>query len=118
MSDNIKQYDWGYEIFWAEKETYSGKIIAFSKPGITDLQFYKNKNRSWFFNDGNFKIRWIDINNGQFLEANVKPGSTFDVPSMMPVSIECLTSTGSFTEVSDNSLDVILTLMPKENLGG
>jgi hypothetical protein len=120
MNDNVKQTDWGYEIVWANAESYSGKIVAFSNPGITDLQFHKYTNKSWFINDGQFKVRWVDTSNGSFLEASIKEGGTFDVPAMTPVSIQCLSSSGSFTEVSDkpsNENDTF-TLISANNLLG
>jgi len=80
MKDNIKQHDWGYEIAWVTKDTYYSKIIAFNKPA-----------------------RWIDTKTGQAYESELKEGLTFDVPALMPISIECISPTGSFTEVGDVS---------------
>jgi len=103
MKDNIKQHDWGYEIAWVTKDTYYSKIIAFNKPARTSMSFHKLRNKSWFINDGQFKIRWIDTKTGQAYESELKEGLTFDVPALMPISIECISPTGSFTEVGDVS---------------
>jgi len=104
MSSNVKEHSWGYEVVWAETDSYAGRILSFRGPGKTPMHFHKNASKSWFINDGTFKIRYIDISNGKSFEADMKEGTVFHVPCLMPVSIECLSS-GSITEASNRKID-------------
>ena len=118
MSDNIKQTDYGYEAIWAQHDNYCAKFIVFNKPQKTPIYFHRATNKSWFINDGNFRIRWIDTSNGKLYQQDSNAGTSFDVPLGMPVSLESLSSHGSITEVSDNSdpKDFHI-LIPSENIG-
>jgi len=101
MKDNVKQTEFGYEVVWTKSDTYYSKIVGFNKPAKTNMLFHKVKNKSWFINEGNFKLNYIDTSSGQLFETTLKEGQTFDIPALMPVSIHCLTPGGSYTEVGD-----------------
>lgn len=111
MKDNIKTTLYGYEITWADKETYCAKILIFEKAYAKfPLHFYKNKNRSWFVNAGKFNIRWIDTNEGKVYEQELLEGSVFDIPPLMPVLLESLTDNSSIAESSDGKENDIYKL--------
>lgn len=101
MKDSVKQTALGYEAVWSKTETYYSKIVGFNKAGKGNMSFHRKTNKSWFINDGNFKLTYIDTKTGQLFEANLKEGQVFDIPALMPVSMECLSPSGSYTEVGD-----------------
>ena len=54
---------WGYELIWATNDLYCGKIMVFEKAGSKmSMHFHKEKDESWFVNQGTFLLRWIDTN--------------------------------------------------------
>jgi hypothetical protein len=115
MSDNVIEKDWGYELIWSNNENYQGRILFFNKPGKTDMHMHKNATKSWFVNDGEFNIRWIDTENGKVFMNTIKEGAVFHVNKHMPVSAECISNQGSIMEVSDRSDEDYLCLLPATN---
>ena len=52
---------WGYEIIWATTDKYCGKILVFEKKGSKfSMHFHKDKDETWFVNNGKFMLNWID----------------------------------------------------------
>ena len=50
---------WGYELIWATNDLYCGKIMVFEKAGSKmSMHFHKEKDESWFVNQGSFKLRY------------------------------------------------------------
>lgn len=117
--DNVKQTDYGYEIIWAITKDYCSKILAFENPGVkTPMQFQKETEKSLFINNGVFRIRWIDTNDGQYYEKECKEGNVFHVPPMMPISIESLTAGASITQTSNGEREGdTFTVIPAANIG-
>ena len=117
MNNNVNKTKYGYEISWADTENYAAKIIVFDNPIKTDLAFSKEKQRTWFVNNGIFKIRWIDTSSGKLYEKEVKEGAVFHVEPLMPVSLEAVLPGSSVSEVSsagDNNLHCVI---PAANIG-
>jgi uncharacterized RmlC-like cupin family protein len=99
MSDNVKKTDYGYEIKWANTESYYSKILVFEHPGTkTPMTFHKEKTKTWFVNSGNFRLRWVNTKDGALYEHDLKEGSVFHVPALMPTSIECMLVGSSIAE--------------------
>lgn len=116
--DNIKETPYGYEISWATTESYSGKILVFNRPITTELSFHQKTEKTWFVNSGDFRIRWIDTNDGKLYEQHLKEGGVFHVTPLTPVSIESLTSDGSIAEVSTPQIDNdSYCVIPATNIG-
>jgi len=115
MENNVKKTNYGYDLIWASKETYAGKIFVFDKISNTDMIFHKLKNKSFFVNSGKFKIRFVDLSNGDFKETSLDEGGTIDIPAFTPHQICCTTSNGSINEVSDsnNEEDIYILLQEK-----
>jgi len=102
--NNVKEFSWGYEIHWANQPTYSGKILVFpNKLSCTDMIFHKDKDKTYFINNGKFKFRWIDTNNGQLYEQELGEGGVWHVPAMRPSSLQSLEENSSITEVNNSS---------------
>jgi hypothetical protein len=118
MSNNVVKTEYGYEIIWTETDDYAGKLLVFETSFTTPINFFKNKNRSWFINNGNFRVRWIDTTDGKLYQQDCAEGSTFFAPALMPVSLQSLGSSGSISEVSNNPQDeAMYTLIPADNIG-
>jgi len=115
MTNSVKKTALGYELHWAMQKTYTGKIFVFDKISNTDMIFHKHKNKSFFVNSGKFKIRFVDLSNGDFKETSLDEGGTIDIPAFTPHQICCTTSNGSINEVSDsnNEEDIYILLQEK-----
>lgn len=91
---------WGYEIIWANSESYCAKILVFPNAGSkTSLVFHKDKKKSWFVNAGKFKITFIDITTGDTKEALLEEGKTADFGELSPHQVESLVPNGIIFEV-------------------
>lgn len=115
QNNSVKKQDWGYELIWADANNYCGKILVFEKQSKTPFYFHKEIEKSWFVNDGQFKVRWTDTKNGQIFESNLGAGQTFHVKKFMPHSLECVSPKGSLTEVNtgNNEDDYFITISEK-----
>ena len=91
---------WGYELIWASTEKYCGKILVFEKREAKfSMHFHKEKDETWFVNDGQFKVLWIDTTTAQLLQKDLVAGSTWHNPPLQPHQLVCI-EPGSITEVS------------------
>jgi len=118
MTENDYKKDWGLEISWCNEKDYGGKVLIFDKPGAkTDFYFHKEISKSWFVNSGKFMIRWIDTKDGKVYQAELSEGSVHKVDTLLPVSLECISS-GTISEVSNGSdKDDIYIVIPAANIG-
>lgn len=100
--EGVVQKGWGYELIWANKETYCGKILVFQTIGNkTSMHFHKNKTKTWFINNGKFILRYIDTTTGTLMQKEMADGDTWTVYPLMPCQLETLEDGSSITEVSD-----------------
>lgn len=92
---------WGYEVIWANNDKYCGKILVFERAGSKcSMQFHKEKDKTWFINNGKFKLRVIDLTTCEIKETFLKEGDTWNNPPMLPHQLEALEDNSSITEVS------------------
>ncbi len=92
---------WGYELIWATNEKYCGKIMVFEKVGSKfSLHFHKEKDESWFVNNGKFLLRWIDTKTSKIYEQELTQGMTWHNPPLQPHQLVCMEAGSSVTEVS------------------
>jgi len=114
MSNEDFKRDWGMEITWADEETYCGKILIFTQSkNATPFHFHKDTCKSWFVNNGQFIVRWIDTADGKVYQTDLNEGSTFKVNPLTPVSLECIVSGSSIAQTSNkNDSNDYYTLMP------
>lgn len=119
MNDNVKQTEWGVEVTWAKKDDYCAKILVFTNAGSrTPFYFHNKKNKTWFVNNGHFKIRYIDTTNGQIFETSLTEGQVFDVPALMPCSIEALKEGSSLAESSNGEFENDMHIIFRSELIG
>ena len=92
---------WGYEVIWATNDKYAGKILVFEKVGSKfSMHFHKEKDETWFVNNGRFLLKWIDTETATINEVELKAGDTWHNPPLMPHQLICMEAGSSITEVS------------------
>jgi mannose-6-phosphate isomerase-like protein (cupin superfamily) len=92
---------WGYEIIWATNDLYCGKIMVFEKVGSKfSMHFHKEKDESWFVNNGRVLLNYIDTNTAEYKSMELTEGMTWRNPPLMPHQLVCMEPGSSITEVS------------------
>ena len=117
---------WGYELIWATNEHYCGKIMVFEKVGSKfSMHFHKEKDESWFVNNGRFLLNYVDTTtaaptSGQVLiwnGTNWAPGTAasagldFD-SSIQTASFNAVVNKGYFVDTAGGVLTVTLPSSP------
>lgn len=91
---------WGAELIWATNDKYCGKLMVFNKPGAKfSMHFHKEKDETWFVNEGRFLVKWIDTKTAQMHQQELKPGDVWHNPPLQPHQLIAITA-GTITEVS------------------
>ena len=91
---------WGYELIWATNDLYCGKIMVFEKVGSKfSMHFHKEKDESWFVNNGRFLLNYIDTNTAEYKSMELTEGMTWRNPPLMPHQLVCMEPGSSITEV-------------------
>lgn len=92
---------WGYELIWATNDKYCGKIMFFERANAKfSMHFHREKDETWFVNNGRFKVRWIDTATAVLYEKELKEGDVWHNPPLQPHQLICLQEGSSITEVS------------------
>jgi len=92
---------WGFELIWATNDKYCGKIMVFEKVGSKfSLHFHKEKDETWFVNNGRFLLKWIDTKDATLHEKELKEGDTWHNPPLQPHQLIAMEAGSSVTEVS------------------
>jgi mannose-6-phosphate isomerase-like protein (cupin superfamily) len=116
---------WGMELIWASNDEYCGKILVFNNAGSKfSMHFHKDKDETWFVNQGRFKVRWIDTKTAVLYEKELNEGDVWHNPRLQPHQLEAMVGNSSITEVStadspDDNYRIIpgdsqAEIMPKE----
>jgi|TARA_B110000495_G_scaffold98857_1_gene85495 quercetin dioxygenase-like cupin family protein len=108
---------WGYELIWATNEKYCGKILVFEKTGAKfSMHFHRDKDETWFVNNGKFMLNYIDTNTAQLYQKELKEGDTWHNPPLQPHQLVALEDGSSITEVSTpDSVEDNYRLMPGDS---
>jgi|TARA_B110000503_G_scaffold143701_1_gene247232 mannose-6-phosphate isomerase-like protein (cupin superfamily) len=100
LNGHVKK-GWGAELIWATNEKYCGKIMIFEKAGSKfSMHFHKEKDETWFVNNGRFIVRWIDTKDASMHMKELKEGDVWHNPPLQPHQLECVVAGSSITEVS------------------
>ena len=99
---------WGFEIVWTNNDQYCGKLLVFNKPGAkTSMIYHKDRKKSWFVNEGRFKLVYCNTKTGEYHEANLETGAAFEVNALVPHQLESLEPDSLIFEVSIEGAVVI-----------
>ena len=110
---------WGYELIWATNDLYCGKIMVFEKVGSKfSMHFHKQKDESWFVNNGRFLLRWIDTESAKLNEQELRSGDTWHNPPLQPHQLVYMEPGSSITEVSTaDSVEDNFRIWPGDSQG-
>tara|TARA_B110000503_G_scaffold12801_1_gene17442 strand:- start:34302 stop:34679 length:378 start_codon:yes stop_codon:yes gene_type:complete len=118
--EGVVKKGWGYELIWATNDKYCGKIMVFEKAGNKfSMHFHKEKDETWFVNNGKFKLRYIETHNATVREAVLKEGDVWRNLPLVPHQLEALEDGSSITEVSTpDSVEDNFRLAPGDSQNG
>src|SRR3954447_17901250 len=67
---------WGWELIWAETDLYLGKILFIRAGQSLSLQFHKEKDESWYVEDGRATLELGDAGQGPLNEEVIAAGAS------------------------------------------
>ena len=109
---------WGFELVFASTPEYSGKLLVFEKAGAkTSMVFHKKRSKTWFVNEGKFKLTYIDAQTGHQHESILSIGQTASLGELSPHQLEALEPNSIIFEVgtSDEGDSDRIRLMPGDS---
>ena len=110
---------WGHEYIFATNDKYCGKLLNFNKGAMFSMHFHKEKDESWFVNEGSFIVRWIDTKTATLFSQTLTQGMTWRNKPLLPHQLEALEDNSSITEVSTaDSVEDNYRLIPGDSQEG
>lgn len=104
MSERLSGYQkkgWGFEIIWATNDFYAGKLLVFERQGAKfSMHFHKDKDETWFVNEGSFKLIYCDTSKSEYHEKILKKGDVWRNPPLLPHQLIALEDNSVIIEVS------------------
>src|SRR5262245_52045338 len=82
---------WGEEILIENNELYCGKLLVFKKGCKFSMHYHLLKDETWYVERGEFIYRWIDTENADVHEVNLKDGDIVRQRVGQPHQLEALT---------------------------
>jgi mannose-6-phosphate isomerase-like protein (cupin superfamily) len=103
---------WGWELIWADTELYVGKVLFVRAGQSLSLQFHKEKDESWYVQDGRATLELGDAGQGALNEEVIVAGECF---RFRPGTVHRVTAIEDTTiiEVSTPHLDDVVRLEDK-----
>ena len=100
---------WGYELIWAQTETYVGKVLFVRAGESLSLQFHREKDESWLVQSGRAKLELGAAGESVLKEEVIIAGAAFHYP---PGTVHRVTAIEDTTilEVSTTQLDDVVRL--------
>ena len=89
---------WGYELHWATKETYVGKVLHLNAGKRYSLQYHDAKRESQMLIKGK-ALLWADDEDGNYGAVDMQPFTGYDIVPYQRHRIEALEDT-DIVEVS------------------
>ena len=104
MKQKIIEKGWGQELIWANSDSYCGKILVFKNiDSKTSMHFHKEKTKSWFIHEGEFRVEWIDTDTSILYQKILKTGEVWSIPVLQPHQLISLQTNSSIFEVSTSN---------------
>ena len=100
---------WGYELIWAQTDTYVGKVLFVKAGHSLSLQFHREKDEAWFVQSGRAKLELGEVGDSVLNEEVIAPGAAFHY---VPGTVHRITAIEDTTilEVSTPQLDDVVRL--------
>jgi mannose-6-phosphate isomerase len=100
---------WGWELIWADTETYVGKVLFVRAGHALSLQFHNEKDESWYVQSGRAKLELGETGQTLLDEEVVAAGACF---RYRPGTVHRVTAIEDTTilEVSTPHLDDVVRL--------
>ena len=99
---------WGWELVWAETESYVGKLLHVRAGQALSLQYHEVKDEAWLVQDGRASLELGEVG-GELETVEIGPGDTF---RYRPRTVHRVTAIDDLTvvEISTNHLDDVVRL--------
>ncbi len=68
---------WGWELIWALTDAYCGKLLFVRAGEALSLQFHREKDESWYVQEGRAKLELGEIGSAVLQAEVVGPGAAF-----------------------------------------
>ena len=95
---------WGHELIFASELDYCGKFLNFNEGTKFSMHYHRDKDETWYVEEGEFIYRWIDTEIGQINEDQLSEGDVVRQRPGQPHQIKALTD-GRIFEVSTHHED-------------
>ena len=100
---------WGWELIWAETDSYLGKVLFVKAGESLSLQFHRVKDESWLVQSGRAKLELGSAGDAVLREEVIGPGATFHFRPGTVHRVTAIDDT-SILEVSTPHLDDVVRL--------
>ncbi len=67
---------WGWELVWAEADSYVGKLLFVRAGESLSLQYHEVKDESWLVQEGRARLELGEVG-GELEEIEISPGDAF-----------------------------------------
>jgi mannose-6-phosphate isomerase len=100
---------WGYELIWAQADTYVGKVLFVKAGESLSLQFHNEKDESWLVYSGRAKLELGSVGEPMLRQEVIAEGAAF---RFRPGTVHRVTALEDTTilEVSTPHLDDVVRL--------
>jgi mannose-6-phosphate isomerase len=100
---------WGYELIWAQTETYVGKVLFVRAGESLSLQFHREKDESWLVQSGRAKLELGAAGETVLKEEVIGAGAAFHYAPGTVHRVSAIEDT-TILEVSTPQLDDVVRL--------
>lgn len=113
MTEEPKRVEkpWGHEVWWAQTDSYAGKLLVVNAGHALSLQYHREKDETSYLLSGKLRLRQGEAE-GSLNEHEVKPGQTWRNEPGIVHSIEALEDS-VVLEVSTPHLDDVVRLQDR-----
>jgi mannose-6-phosphate isomerase len=108
---------WGWELVWAQTEEYVGKILFVRAGGSLSLQFHREKDESWYVQEGRAELELGAVGQAILNTEVVGPGACFRYRPGTVHRVTALEDTTIF-EVSTPQLQDVVRLEDRYGRAG
>ena len=113
--DGFVEKGWGHEKIWVTNDKYCSKFLVFNKGAKFSMHFHAHKEETWYVQDGEFVVKWIDTNNAQIHTKELRAGDVWHNEPLKPHQLICYAA-GTIIEVSTpDSVEDNYRVMPGDS---